>query len=93
MGDCPGLLPEQGLYAGNIMSSSEKKKPRAIDILALEMMDILRQLTRSILLYLYLNPLEDRNVEDDELKYNNIKNKLDELAVMVQEMKLALDGE
>lgn len=66
---------------------------QSVDLLALLMVEELGELTQAILQYKYLNPLENRNVEDDELKYNRIKSELDDLAALMYQMKWVLDGE
>lgn len=66
---------------------------QTVDELALIMMERLGKLTQAILQYKYLDPLENRNVEDDELKYNQIKNELDDLTSLMYQMKWVLDGD
>jgi len=69
----------------------EKWGVQTLEIMTLAMMEELGELTQAILQYKYLDPFENRNVEDDEIKYNHIINELDDLAALMYQMKWVLE--
>ena len=64
---------------------------QSLDILLLAMMEELGELTQAFLQYKYIDPLENKNIEDDEIKYNHIINELNDLAALIYQMKWVLE--
>lgn len=64
---------------------------QTLEVMTLAMMEELGELTQAILQYKYLDPLEDRNIEDNEIKYNHIIAELDDLAALMYQMKWVLE--
>ena len=69
----------------------EKWGVQTLEVMTLCMMEELGELTQAILQYKYLDPFENKNVEDDEIKYNHIINELDDLAALMYQMKWVLE--